>query len=422
MAGVINVACLLIVTVLLCADSSFGQLVCEPYWTAQYKCMQHCGQCADSNTRTDALRSYSSLEIENQRKAESADQDGLNALNRGDWGAAINRFMEALELAPDNNTIRSHLHRAEQGLSDAKSAQDMAALHQRILDAIYAADTKLRRKRFEDAMSRPAPETERRYSFAGNGLIGGTAWTVFASRSPGESAKRMCNVIKQQAKLAASDFDAGADCERYQFVLGMATSIDPFTDLTHRVAFDDLTNGRFSATQQGLYDKLRGKQFDELGCHSNGAMICLAALANGDAKATNVLLYGPQVTRESLTMWNELVRKGRVKSVKVYINENDIVPGVSIAFADFLSNKPLGRDFPLFQIDSLRRTINEVSPRLLIQTFPCSRDKFSLGCHFMTMYKLKVSCTGKSSGKTVSGTGFHGQDDLPEPPLPCDAI
>jgi hypothetical protein len=288
---------------------------------------------------------------------------------------------------------------------------------------------------------------ERHYTFAGNGLIGGTTWTLYASRKPGEPEQRMCDVIKQQSKLAGSRYDSGVDCKRYQFVLGIAVSVDPFTDLSDRVAFDDLTNGQFSAHAQGLYDKLRGKQFDELGCHSNGAMICLAALENQDIQAVHVVLYGPQVTRESLDMWNKLVRDGRVKSVKVYLNENDPVPGASIAYADYKKNQLTGAaavssnpsvdalvrtgvqttegavsDLPLFQIESLKRTINETSPRLEVQTFPCKLDMGTLGCHELTMYKAKVNCTGKSSGNTVPGTGLHGKGDLKEPPLPCDAI
>ncbi len=288
---------------------------------------------------------------------------------------------------------------------------------------------------------------ERHYTFAGNGLIGGTTWTLYASRKPGEPEQRMCEVIKQQSKLAGSHYDSGVDCKRYQFVLGIAGSVDSFTDLSNRVAFDDLTNGQFSAHAQGLYDKLRGKRFDELGCHSNGAMICLAALENQDIQAVHVVLYGPQVTRESLGMWNKLVQDGRVRSVKVYLNENDPVPGASIAYADYKKNQIAGAaavssnpsvdtlvrigvqttagavsELPLFQIDSLKRTINESSPRLEVQTFPCKLDRTSFGCHELTMYKSKVNCTGRSSGKAVPGTELHGKDDLREPPLPCGAL
>lgn len=292
---------------------------------------------------------------------------------------------------------------------------------------------------------KPAPT--RQYVYAGNGLIAGTTWTLYASRKPGEPEERMCNVIKLQSQLAGSPYDKGVDCKRYQFVLGMAVSVDPFTDLSERVAFDDLTNGRFSAETQGLYDKLRGKEFGELGCHSNGAMICLAALENEDVKADHVVLYGPQVTRESLEMWNKLVQDGKIKSVKVYLNENDIVPGTSIAYADYKKyentviqsakanpagngvveagaavGEVIGEGVSLMNIERLKRTINETSPRLEVQSFPCERDRLSLDCHSMSMYKSKVNCTGRSSGAAVPGTRLPGGVALPEPPVPCEAL
>jgi len=360
---------------------------------------------------------------EQTRKAADADKRGMDALDRGDFEEAVDRFIEALRFAPDSATIRAHLERANAAVADSGTARRIAALRQRIRDAIKIAEIEAARQSLEDQETPHAGVTGRHYTFAGNGLIAGTSWTVYASRTPGETAKRMCDVIERQSRLAGSPFDAGVDCEHYQFVLGMATSIDNFTDLKNRVALDDLTNGQFSAREQGLYDKLRGKQFNELGCHSNGAMICLAALENMDVKADHVVLYGPQVTRESLAMWDELVRSGRVKSIKVYINENDIVPGSAIVFADQIGGGVgASRELPLFQIDSLKQVINETSPRLLVQTFPCSRDRLSFDCHSMAMYKAKVNCTSKPSGKTVPGAGLHGNDDLPEPPLPCDAI
>jgi hypothetical protein len=289
--------------------------------------------------------------------------------------------------------------------------------------------------------------TERQYKPAGNGLILGLGAIVYAHRETGEPAQRMCDAIKQQAHVAHKDYSAEVDCSRYNFVLGMAGSLDLWTDLKNRVAFDDLTNGRFSAQEQLLYEKLRGKQFDELGCHSNGAMLCLAALENQDIRADNVVLYGPEITRESLEMWNKLVQDGRVKSVKVYLNENDPVPGASIAFGDLRKSQQAAgvslKSYPsvdnaalpmvtagavgvsdtgLFQIQSLKRTINETSPRILVQSFPCNLPMSTGGCHVMSIYSSTVNCTGKSSGKAVPGTALRGKDDLPEPPLPCDAI
>lgn len=262
------------------------------------------------------------------------------------------------------------------------------------------------------------------YRPSGNGLVGGTGWLVgynVPKPTPELIAKARA-MLAEQERLAGHAYVDAIDFDRYNFVIGIAAETNFFDDLLDRVGLkDEMTEGKYSIEHQPGYAALAGRSFRELGCHSNGAMICLAALENRDVKADNIVLYGPQVTRESLAMWNRLVQDGRVKSVKIYVNENDIVPGVSIAFAD-LKRKRAADEPALFQIDTLKRTINELSPRLLVQTFPCSRDKTSLECHAMSMYESKVNCTGRRSGKAVPGTALHGKDELPEPPLPCESI
>jgi hypothetical protein len=384
---------------------------CSANWTPEYKCLEGCGPCPqvvgnqyrqqqyqlEIQRQQDLRRQQEEAEAERRAKANEADQRGLDAASRGRWQLAAKWFVEALRLAPDSPEIRAHLDRANVELADMESAAEIVALRERIEDSIAAARIEALRLRLENVravqrftamLARFRPP--RQYKLAGNGLVGGTGWRLFASRKQGEPAKRMCEVIKQQSNLAGSPFDAGVDCERYQFVLGIADAFNVFTDLRDRVVFDDLTNGQFSAHAQRFYEALRGKQFDELGCHSNGAMLCLAALENEDVKADHIVLYGPQVTRETLHMWDQLVRDGRVKSVKVYINENDPVPALAICYADHKNHdENLGKG-SLFDVDSLKRTINETSPELLVQTFPCSRSKLSFDCHAMAMYKSKV--------------------------------
>jgi hypothetical protein len=270
----------------------------------------------------------------------------------------------------------------------------------------------------------PKPRLERTYIPSGNGLVGGVAWRFYAVRKPGEDVKHMCDVIKEQSRLTGMDYAGAVDCKKYDFVLGVAESVDWFTDVLHRASEDDLYHGAYSLETQQLLQRMSGRQFDELGCHSNGAMLCLAMLRFGATKATNVVLYGPQVTRESLEMWDQLVRDGTIKSVKVYINENDVVPGVTIAYADALKAKVWdgGHDPALFNIDVLKQTIQETAPRLAVQTFSCAFDSSNpVKCHEMSMYRSKVSCTGRSSGAPVPGTGLPGKGELPEPPLPCSA-
>jgi hypothetical protein len=412
----------IIAPLLLWAAPSSAQLHCNANWTAAYKCMEHCGPCPNTGQPANNSGTYNN-------SANTAAADAAAAEKRRQDAEA-----EQARIAAENERIAEEA--AKQAQFDKDKQEALGEL--KGVSTGESFDTGLKGIGPSDSELKSIPAEpvvpERHYIPAGNGLILGTGAIVYAHRAVGEPAQRMCDAIKQQAHVAHKDYAAGADCSRYNFVLGMAGSLDLFTDLSNRVVFDDLSNGKFSAQEQEFYDtKLRGKQFDELGCHSNGAMLCLAALENSDIKAKDVILYGP------------LVQDGRVKSVKVFLNENDPVAGASIAYADYKNNPVVTKlgsvdpvtsvavktaaatgtavvDAPLFQVDSLKRTINETSPRLLVQSFPCKLGASPVGCHLLSAYRTTVSCNGKSSGNTVPGTALHGNDALPEPPLPCDAL
>src|SRR5437879_12623286 len=98
-------------------------------------------------------------------------------------------------------------------------------------------------------------------------------------------------------------------------------------------------------------------------------MVCLAALQNQDVRADNVVLYGPQITRESLKMWNYLLQTGQVKSVQIYVNQNDPVPPFSLALGDLFQDVTTEPAF--LNSGVLQSTINEPGPWNAAHTFPC---------------------------------------------------
>lgn len=239
------------------------------------------------------------------------------------------------------------------------------------------------------AVTQNAPRT---YKPSGNGLIGGTSWIRgynVQTTDPAvvAEARRM---LKKQMELAGQPYDDSIDFDRYNFVLGIAASTNVFRDLASRVVFDQFANGQFSANQQAAYESLKGRAFDELGCHSNGAMICLAALMNKDIIAKHVVLYGPQITPESLYLWNQLVGTGQVGSIEMLVNQGDPVPPVSFlasnptaamtaAFAPFLSA-------PLFNTAVFSRAVTAFAPSINVKTFSCGTVP-DTGCHEMKVYK-----------------------------------
>jgi hypothetical protein len=218
-----------------------------------------------------------------------------------------------------------------------------------------------------------APDSgAQRYRPSGTALVGGMKWILgynVQDADPRLVAKARA-VLSQQMTLADIPYAEGIDFQRYNFVLGIAASTTIIGDLP-RAALDELKNGQYSREQQEAYDSLKNRQFEELACHSNGAMICLAALENKDVKADRVVLYGPQITPESLHLWDELVRRGQVKAVQNYINQNDLVPPLAMLFG---ANDALGavESAALFKPDQLVLTINEIAPKLTVRSFACS--------------------------------------------------
>jgi hypothetical protein len=229
----------------------------------------------------------------------------------------------------------------------------------------------------------------RTYTPSGNAMIGGTLWITgynVQNADPRIIAKAH-EMMDQQMKLAGLRYADGVDFGKYNFVLGIAASTDVYQDLSSRVVFDEYSNGQFSAREQAGYASLKGRQFDELGCHSNGAMICLAALENRDIKVDHVALYGPQITVESLQMWDQLVRSGQVKSVEININTNDPVPPFSLAIGGGAVNATVIASLALFKTPTLADVIEETSPRLTVRTHACGNGFPDLDCHDMAVYK-----------------------------------
>jgi hypothetical protein len=247
-------------------------------------------------------------------------------------------------------------------------------------------------------VSAPAPvlPAERQYRPSGNGLVGGTGWIVgynVPNPTPDLVAKSRA-MLAEQEKLAGHPYSDAIDFQRYNFVIGIAAYTDFGYDLLARVvSHDEFTEGRYSIENMPGYAALTGRSFHELACHSNGAMVCLAALERKDVKADNVVLYGPQITEKALEKWDGLARSGQVKSVTLVVNTGDPVPPLSLGFEDYVRSRVELRsesyqNKALLKAQDLMSAINETAPRLLVHLNDCT---FSLSdplhCHGMDTYR-----------------------------------
>lgn len=173
-----------------------------------------------------------------------------------------------------------------------------------------------------------------------HGLVGGTTWT-FGFRRPYVNCDQRCedeikkNLDRQLSLFCSSQSDPACFAkglpfrpEMYDFAVSMGSSHAAIEDLATRVLFDGATFGEFSRQNKEIFASLTGRAFDTLDCHSNGALLCLAALRSGDTTAKEVRLFGPQMSPEAAKRWQEYSANTGT-TIKIYINHGDPVAALS---------------------------------------------------------------------------------------------
>jgi hypothetical protein len=175
----------------------------------------------------------------------------------------------------------------------------------------------------------------------------------------------------------------------YDFVLGIAKSILLDRELW-RALRDNSLQGAYSAYEREIYPSLKGRSFDLLECHSNGAMVCLAALGNGDLAAREVRLFGPQITASSLAAWSKLVTDGYIEEVTIYWLNGDPIPLISLEVGQALY---IPIDWPV-RSDSASAALQQLVasyPSIGLRIFDCpmtaelDHDRFA--CHRVQLYQ-----------------------------------
>ena len=244
------------------------------------------------------------------------------------------------------------------------------------------------------------PEPPSPFRFSGHGLIGGVGWESFPyaynvpdnfTQQQKEAALRN---FRRLFELAGLNPDRAVDAAQYNFILGLAISSNELDDLS-RALRDNLKQGRATPDLQKQYEMLRGRSFEPLDCHSNGAMICLAALANNDIAARSIRLFGPQVTPGALAEWQSLLNAGKVASVEMFVAEGDPIPAISYG-ARYVLPSTRTTDATLQLVASfltntglLKREIEVDKPGIKVTTIPCDRAGI-LSCHDMAHYQAHV--------------------------------
>ena len=192
------------------------------------------------------------------------------------------------------------------------------------------------------------------------------------------------------------------DPREYRYVISMAGSQHPLADLLERVIWDNVTLGEFTRKHSAAYASIKRRKFERLDCHSNGAVLCLAALRSCDATAKVVRLFGPQINPSAAKEWLQLVQQKKLQ-LFIYIDERDPIP--------FLSWHGLTPDSPvpgksdlqtalrgLFAAEVRAPAMIEILGRagLTAKLLPCTESEAGfpggrgLGCHSMARYQAHL--------------------------------
>jgi hypothetical protein len=260
---------------------------------------------------------------------------------------------------------------------------------------------------FNRLLNKVVAESSLSFHHSPRGLIGGMKWNfgTYAMNAPtnlsGEQARRAREESERQffarlkrAGIPEKDF---IDPKQYDFIIGVAESSNGFQDLFKRVLWDNLAKGRATPLLQKEYNLIRGRSFDVLDCHSNGAMLCLAAIANDHIRLTGqgpVRLFGPQITPSAIKEWERLAQKDHFK-LEIYYNSGDLVPRISYAAHELLAIKMAPTEEhsilkEVFAGTGLQDLIARDAPSAKIITSDCGDTgafRYSTNCHIFQWYQ-----------------------------------
>lgn len=363
-----------------------------------------------------------------QHRAWKANHKGAAAHNRGEFVKARRHYSDAFRHVPGYSYAQTNLtllngQERYFNYAWAREALDRGELDKArayFLRAQAVAETAEIRAGFKYWLD--LVDRMKRYKPAGSLMMLGTGaqtgWNVQPDSREFHNRQLTEGAIEEQLALARRSAPAGVDLEIFNMGLGVAATTWETRDLFSRVIDDQFTRQPVPRSGTSGYNALKGRRFDLLGCHSNGAMTCLLALHNDDIMARDVVLYGPQITGDTALLWQRMLREGKIRSLRIEINSGDPITPLAMVVNrysyDNLRQRPL-----LFNSPELKATLAELIPSARIETRKCDfRISSPFSCHYMSAYP---QCRNAALPKRiVPGTkGFIDRSYTEPPPPQC---
>lgn len=380
----------------------------------------------DSVVKDNLVRARAALV---RKRAIETNALGNQAFNKGDYRSAVSFYEKALKDLPSDTVVAQNLRNARAALAN-QTATQLAAKQQADAARKLAAQRASVRGYFTSERNKLIPLNDGGRAIdlmpkppAGpHGLVGGTTWT-FGFQWPETKCDKQCKSEldrKLDAQLAGYCANQTLTnlClneglpftpELYDTIVSMANSNSAIMDLATRVIFDGAMYGEYTRQHSEQFAGLKGKRFGVLDCHSNGAMLCLAALRSGDTSAKEVRLFGPQINPEAARLWQEYAFRTKTV-IKIYINTGDPITPASW-------KQPVARSYeqtptspaavwlntavrlPYFAgdaafnaaLDSRKKVMdNELGKYGLYVIRSACKDRPGLDCHSMKLYETNL--------------------------------
>lgn len=371
--------------VFLVGDIAFSQVRREDIPDPKGKCIGTPAECRAGGSGSAGTESEAEREAKRGRETAAAAktwylEEGLDYYVKGDFDNAIASFEDALLKNPNDPDIEEWLARAQAERNRARARPTRPGV---------APTVALGNSTFEVAISKttvdglgdavvlllPTPRSAPSAVRSGDGpfevaisnstvqgltndvefrradrvLVTGMGSVVgYVRRADGKlQAAAIEGLANQQAlnNRVNAAMDPPLDPKDRDLVVGLASTHHAVWDLINRVVgwgpFGDQSSaGAFTARSRPLYAALRNITTVDLQCHSNGAMVCLRAVAQGDITSSNgrleVHLLGPQITPAAADEWRQLLQARYISGLHIHLLENDPVAPASFA----LGNRP----------------------------------------------------------------------------------
>jgi len=362
-----------------------------------------------------------------ERQAWKVNNKGTQAHKRGEFAKARRFYNEALGKIPNFAATVSNLQLLDQ--------------HERFYNFVWAREAVDRgdygkaRTFFNLALGFPGTASSNaeiqewlayvdylsKFKYGGSLLVLGTGSQVGWS-APSGSAEQLAklnasNWIRDELALARRDLPEGVDTQIFNMGLGVAATTWEAGDLIQRVQYDQWSPLPVPRSGQSAYNAIKGRRFDLLGCHSNGAMTCLFALYNRDVVARDVVLYAPQITPDTARVWQQLLSKGKIRSLRIVMNTGDPIPPLAMV-VNRSRNFSLRQRALLFNSAELKASLSQLMPSAQIDQRSCAfKISQPFSCHRMTAYP---QCQAGKPTRLVPGTkGFLDRGYTEPPPPHC---